>query len=261
VSIRLQRCLALKSTGFSLEHVGAVLGEKDHHVDGAGATLACTIQHGSLTNMLYGYRQNSKTFGDAQHMKRPSVATTRRTSSKSNTPSKGTINQMIGEPKLDDRDAQPYVGIRTLASLAQLPEAIPGNHRKVYAWLKEHGVSPSGPPFIRYRVINMETKLDIELGVPVAHPVTASGGVSADALPAGRYASVVYTGPYAGDGLMRANAALLDWGADKGLEWDRFDDPNGDGFGSRYESYITDPGEEPDPMKWMTEVAIRVADR
>jgi hypothetical protein len=49
---------------------------------------------------------------------------------------------------------------------------------------------------------------------------------------------------------MRANASLLEWGAAQGLEWDRFDDPNGDGFGSRYESYITDPGEEPDPMKW-----------
>jgi hypothetical protein len=60
---------------------------------------------------------------------------------------------------------------------------------------------------------------------------------------------------------MRANASLLEWGAAQGLEWDRFDDPNGDGFGSRYESYITDPGEEPDPMKWITEVAIRVADK
>jgi hypothetical protein len=26
-------------------------------------------------------------------------------------------------------------------------------------------------------------------------------------------------------------------------------------------SYNTDPGEEPDPMKWVTEVAIHVADR
>src|SRR5437868_840033 len=120
---------------------------------------------------------------------------------------------MISEPKLEHRDAQHYVGIRTLASISELPEAIPGKHCKVYAWLKERGLSPSGPPFIRYRVINMETKLDIELGVPVANAVTANGGVLADALPAGRYASVVYTGPYAGHGLMRANASLLDWGS------------------------------------------------
>ena len=168
---------------------------------------------------------------------------------------------MISEPKLEYRDAQPYVGIRTLASMPELPEVIPGHTRKVFAWLKEHGLSASGPPFVRYHVINMEAKLDIELGVPVANAVTANGLVKADVLPAGRYASLVYTGPYAGDGLMRANAALLEWGAKQGLEWDRFDDPNGDGFGSRYESYITDPGEESDPMKWVTEVAIRVADK
>jgi effector-binding domain-containing protein len=167
---------------------------------------------------------------------------------------------MISEPKVQDRDAQHYVGIRTLASIPELPEAIPGNHGNVYAWLKEHGLSPNGPPFIRYHRINMETKLDIELGVPVASAVTANEGVSAGVLPAGRYASLVYTGPYAGDGLMRANAALLDWGARQGLLWDRSDNPDGDAFGSRYESYITDPGDEPDPMKWVTEVAIRIAD-
>jgi hypothetical protein len=56
------------------------------------------------------------------------------------------LTEMISEPKLEHRDAQHYVGIRTLASIPELPEAIPGNHRKVYAWLKERGLSPSGPP-------------------------------------------------------------------------------------------------------------------
>lgn len=167
---------------------------------------------------------------------------------------------MISEPQLRDRPTQHYVGIRTLASLPELPEVIPGNHRKVYAWLNQHGIAPAGPPFIRYHVINMATKLDIELGVPVASRVSGSGEVRPGELPAGRYGSLVYTGPYAGDGLMRANAALLDWGAQQGLRWDRFDDPNGDGFAVRYETYFTDPGEEPDPAKWETEVAIRVSD-
>ena len=33
-----------------------------------------------------------------------------------------------------------------------------------------------------------------------------------------------------------------------------------DGFGARYESYLTDPADEPDMAKWETEVAIRLAD-
>jgi hypothetical protein len=40
----------------------------------------------------------------------------------------------------------------------------------------------------------------------------------------------------------------------------RWADPHGDAFGSRYESYLTDPGEEPDPARWQTEVAIRLAE-
>jgi effector-binding domain-containing protein len=167
---------------------------------------------------------------------------------------------MISEPTVEQRDAQYYVGIRTLAAMRELRDVIPGNHRKVYAWLTENGLSPNGPPFIRYHRINMETKLDIELGVPVANAVTANGGVSAGTLPAGRYASLVYTGPYTGDGLMRANAALLEWGSRQALVWDRSYGPEGDAFGSRYESYIADPGNEPDPMKWVTEVSIRLAD-
>jgi effector-binding domain-containing protein len=167
---------------------------------------------------------------------------------------------MISETQLQNCPTRHYVGIRTKAALHELPEAIPGNHRKVYAWLKEHGIAPDGPPFIRYHVINMATKLDIELGVPVANPVAGNSEVRSGELPAGRYATLIYTGPYEGDGLMRANAALLDWGAQQGLQWDRFDDPTGDGFGARYEKYLTDPAEEPDPNKYQTKVAIRVAD-
>jgi hypothetical protein len=53
---------------------------------------------------------------------------------------------------------------------------------------------------------------------------------------------------------------LLDWAKSKGLAWDRWDDEKGDAFGGRYESFLTDPAEEPNPAKWDTEVAIRLAD-
>src|SRR5262249_15359922 len=99
---------------------------------------------------------------------------------------------------------------------------------------------------------------DIELGFPVASALSGDARVSADVLPAGRYASLVYTGDYAG--LVGANAALLDWGAEKGLVWDSWAAEGGDGFGARFESYLTDPATDPDPAKWETEVAIRLAD-
>jgi hypothetical protein len=42
--------------------------------------------------------------------------------------------------------------------------------------------------------------------------------------------------------------------------WDSWAAGNGEGFGARLESYLTDPQEEPDLAKWETEVAIRLAD-
>src|SRR5205814_9807599 len=123
----------------------------------------------------------------------------------------------------------------------------------VFAWLKKEGVRPAGAPFIRYHVINMTGNMDIELGVPVASALAGDGRVAAGVLPAGRYASLTYTGVKLG---IEANRALLDWGAAKGLKWDTFAAENGDGFGARYESFLTDPADEPDQAKWETEVAI-----
>jgi len=154
-----------------------------------------------------------------------------------------------------------YVAIRTQVTMQELGTGvIPQLHREVFAWLGKQGLTPSGAPFIRYLVINMMEKLDIELGWPVASTLSGTDRICAGVLPAGRYASLVYIGPYEGDGLIRANAALLDWGAQQGIVWDSWQDEHGDGFGARVESYLKDPGNEPDPAKWETEVAIRLAD-
>jgi len=151
------------------------------------------------------------------------------------------------------------VGIRKVVPMHELPTVIPQFHREVFGWLGQHGVSPAGAPFIRYHTINMPSALDVEIGVPVASAVSTDGRVAESTLPAGQYAVLLYTGPY--DGLMQANKALLDWAKARGLALDRQDSPNGDAFGARYESYLIDPAGEPDPEKWETEVAIRLADR
>lgn len=163
---------------------------------------------------------------------------------------------MIGTPKVEDRDEQHFVGIRTQVPMKKFSKVIPQLHGEVFDWLEKQGVTPSGAPFVRFHVINMEAQMDIEMGVPVARPLQGDGQVAAGVIPAGKYASLVYTGLKNG---IKGNGALLDWGAKQGLVWDRWDDENGDAFGGRYESYLTDPAEEPDVTKWDTEVAIRLA--
>ena len=162
------------------------------------------------------------------------------------------------EPKIIHRDEQPYMGIRTQAPMSQLDTVIPQLHDEVYQMLEKRGVAPSGAPFVRYHVINMAEKLDIEMGWPVAAALPNEGNITAQVLPAGQYATLLYTGDY--DGLMDANRVLIEWAQENGIAWDRWDDENGDAFRSRIEIYHTDPGDEPDPAKWETEVAIRLAD-
>ena len=163
----------------------------------------------------------------------------------------------ITEPKLEDRNEQRYVGIRTLAAIPELPTVIPQLLGEVFAWLGKQGIAPAGAPFIRYHVINMESKMDIEMGVPVASAVPGDDRVSGGVLPAGRYATLIYTGVMNG---LEGNKALIDWARANGIAWDRWDDENGDAFRSRYESFLTNPEDEPDQAKWETEVAIRLAD-
>ena len=164
---------------------------------------------------------------------------------------------MIKGPTIDDRAEQPTLGIRTQVPMSELPKVIPELTGQVFAWMDKNGVAPVGAPFIRYHVINMKTKLDIELGVPVARSASGDGRIKSGVLPAGRYATLVYIGDY--PGLMDANAKLLEWGAKQGLRWDQSEVSAGDAFGARYEPYLKDPMNEPDPTKYETEVAIRLA--
>jgi effector-binding domain-containing protein len=124
---------------------------------------------------------------------------------------------MITEPKIEDRNEQHYVGIRTQVTVQEMGPVLPPLWGEVYGWLASKGLKPAGAPLWRYRVVDMEAKMEIDVGVPLATTVTGDGRVTADA---GRYATLIYTGPY--DGLMRATADLLAWAKEKAIVWDKW---------------------------------------
>jgi effector-binding domain-containing protein len=161
----------------------------------------------------------------------------------------------IGKPKIDQRKEQTYMGIRAIVLMSELSKGVTKLFKEINAWARQNQLQPTGAPFMRYHVIDMTGEMDIEAGIPVAAAMQNDGRVRAGVLPAGRYASLVYTGSgYSG------NKALIEWARTNGLAWDRWDDPKGDAFRSRYESYLTDPKTEPSKKKWQVEVAIKLAD-
>lgn len=160
-------------------------------------------------------------------------------------------------PEIAERAAQPYAGISawvTMTELGSIADRIP----EIFGWLGARGIPPAGAPFFRYHVIDMDRQLLVEAGVPVASAVDDDGDVRGGTLPAGRFAVMAHTG--APETLMAATAALLEWAEEQGLSWDVTQTDQGERWGCRVESYLTDPAEQPDMTKWQAELAFRLAD-
>jgi effector-binding domain-containing protein len=165
--------------------------------------------------------------------------------------------EMRIEPGIEERAQQPYLAISGLVTM-QTFSAIADRLPEVFSWLGAHGLAPAGAPFFKYNVIDMERQLLVEAGVPVASITEGDGEVFSGVLPAGRYATVTHIGRP--DELIDVVAALLNWAAEHGLRWDVAETPAGQKWGCRLEQLKTDPREEPDPAKWETELAFRLAD-
>jgi effector-binding domain-containing protein len=164
---------------------------------------------------------------------------------------------MPTEPAIVDRAAQPYVAMKrqvTMQTIGEIADRIP----EIFGWLGARGIEPVGAPFLKYNVLDMDRRLEIEAGVPVEKAPDGDDEVFAGVLPAGRYATVNHFGHP--DQLLNVTAALLAWAAEQGLEWDMQEAEDGQRWACRLERYETDPSVEPDPNNWETEVAFKLAD-
>ena len=162
---------------------------------------------------------------------------------------------MAESPTIETRMYQPYAAIPVKVTMEELGSVVPPLTSRVFGWLAGRGITPAGPPFWRYVVVDMDTELELETGIPVASPVEGNGEIRAGVPPAGRYATVVHTGHP--DTLVTATRDLLDWAAQRGLEWDT----EGMTWGCRLEEYLSDPEEVPDMRNWQTRLAFRLRDQ
>lgn len=159
-------------------------------------------------------------------------------------------------PRLEWRDAAPYLAIRARARITDIGPVCSPLVDVLFAWMAERGVAEAGPVFFRYVRIDMAGELDIDVGVPIQGPLpVADEQVRADMLPAGCYAMLLHIGPF--DGLMAATAQLLAWAEERGLRWQASSDQRD--WVARLELYPTNPAEEPDASKWVSELAFLVA--
>ncbi|MCA9689756.1 MAG: helix-turn-helix domain-containing protein [Myxococcales bacterium] len=118
----------------------------------------------------------------------------------------------------------------------------------VFGYATREQIPLAGPPICRYRDFG-PAYVTLEAGIPVGAGARAGDGVQVGELPGGEAAVTVHKGPY--EQLREAHAAVDRWLSERGLE----------PAGPMWESYLTDPGQVPNPADWLTEVVWPVRPR
>ena len=156
---------------------------------------------------------------------------------------------------VQERDAIPYIGKTVSARFSEFGapggpnEAIP----RIYQWLAEHQITPQGGPLYVYRHIGDPTDpVDLTVGVPIAEAVHPTSGMTLGALPSGPYIVGRHIG--APDGIPSSQAAVLKWAEENGLRLNAPHDDDEGPWTGRAEHFLTDPAEQPDASKWVTEL-------
>jgi len=162
---------------------------------------------------------------------------------------------MVTVPRLEHRQEHHYAAIRTAVPIP-FGKYLSPLWDEVSRWLKGKRIAAHGPAIIRYLTTDMSKKLDIDVGFIVEQAVTGDTRITADLLPAGQYATLLYTGPYKGKGIFKATVALLDWAKENAIVWDRSTRNNTEWWNGRTEFYLSDPLSESDPKKYRTELAF-----
>ena len=142
-------------------------------------------------------------------------------------------------------EAQHIVGIRTTVAMSEIAQSMGPLFGEVHGYIQGSGEKPAGMPLAIYHSMPGPT-VDLECAMPIASAMNGEGRVRAGELPAGTAATVTHLGPY--DNLPQTWAALTEWMKSQGLE----------ASGAPWEVYATDPGAEPDPSKWRTDIFFPV---
>ncbi|RYY24079.1 MAG: AraC family transcriptional regulator [Chitinophagaceae bacterium] len=165
---------------------------------------------------------------------------------------------MLSDPTIQHRNEQFYLVIPATVHQRDIPQILPPLIPEIKTWMEEHQVAPSGPDFFLYKNMDNSGMMDCEAGFPVNHFVAGDERVITGSFPAGKYASIIYTGHF--KYMMQAHMALENWIRQQGLQ-ERSQTKNGKTeWGGRVEFYLVDPELEPNPEKWQTEIVFMLED-
>jgi AraC family transcriptional regulator len=154
-------------------------------------------------------------------------------------------NNHMTSPAIERRvleTEQPILFIRKRVAPAELQQTMAECFGALYGHGQAAGLAIAGHPMTRYAATGPGL-WTVDFIMPLIAPAEANGLMQSGTLAAGPVAFAVHRGPY--EGLPATYTAIEQWIEANGFQ----------AGGPPWESYVTDPGETPDPADWLTEVA------
>lgn len=162
---------------------------------------------------------------------------------------------MALEITVDERQLVHHIGAPFSARLSEF--GAPGGPNeaigRIYGWLESHRVAPlGGPLYVYQRFGGPDEPVDVTVAVPISAPVTPSDGLVLGTLPAGTYVVGRHTG--APDSIGTAYDDVRAWAAEHGHRLVERREGIAGSWSGHAEQFLTDPAEEPDASRWVTEL-------
>lgn len=167
---------------------------------------------------------------------------------------------MALEISTQERPTTHYVGIPVTARLSEFgaPDGPNDMIPRIYQWLADREIVPLGGPLYIYRHVgSADEPVDLTVAVPVTEPVTPTNGLVLGSLPTGTYVVGRHVG--APDQISVSLAEIQEWAETNGHRLDVLRDDSGTLWTGHAEHFLTDPNEEPDASKWVTELLFKTA--
>ncbi len=137
------------------------------------------------------------------------------------------------------------LSMRGIINPRDIGQTLAKNYGAIMKYMQDNNIPMTGMPFARYHTWS-STSTDIESGIPIGSVATPGIGISSLRLQPGQVVVVDFFGPYERSEM--AHDAAVNWAKENGKKLD----------GAPWEVYVTDPGTEPDPSKWLTQVYYRI---
>ena len=148
---------------------------------------------------------------------------------------------MIDSPTIVETGVRKTAVIHLTIPRTEVQKVMGPGLKELMGTLAKQGVKPGGPWFTHHFKMDPGV-FDFEIGVPVEGAFEEAGRVRRGELPAATVARTVYHGGY--EGLPGAWGEFEAWIKAQGRK----------SAVSLWETYLTDPSENPDPATWRTEL-------